>query len=82
MERILDLVRFLNVHNQWLVTLNLNRTVHGETRNKVPDRSTFYKLPGRVGQEKMLEIFVQVVTQLIKLGIIKGEKVSLDASTI
>ena len=25
MERILDLVRFLNVHNQLLVTLNLNR---------------------------------------------------------
>ena len=38
MERMLDLVRFLNVHNQLLVTLNLNKTVHREIKYKVPDR--------------------------------------------
>lgn len=82
MESILDLVRFLNAHNQWLVTLDLNKTVHRERKYKVPDRSTFYKFAGRLGQEKMLEIFVHVVIQLINLGIIKGEKVSLDCSII
>lgn len=55
MESILDLVRFLNVHNQWLVTLDLNNTVHREIKYKVPDRSTFYKFAGRLGKEKMLE---------------------------
>ena len=82
MESILDLVRFLNVHNQWLVTLDLNKTIHREIKYKVPDRSTFYKFAGRLGKEKMLEIFVHVVIQLINLGIIKGEKVSLDCSII
>jgi hypothetical protein len=60
----------------------MNKTVHRETKYKVPDRSTFYKFAGRLGQEKMLEIFIQVVIQLINLGIIKGEKVSLDCSII
>lgn len=82
MESILDLVRFLNVHNQWLVTLDLNKTVHGKIKYKVPDRSTFYKFAGRLGKEKKLEIFVHTVIQLINLGIIKGEKVSLDCSII
>jgi hypothetical protein len=82
MESILDLVRFLSVHNQWLVTLDLNNTVHREIKYKVPDRSTFYKFAGRLGKEKMLEIFVHVVIQLINLGIIKGDKVSLDCSII
>jgi hypothetical protein len=52
MESILDLVRFLNVHNQWLITLDLNKTVHGKVKYKVPDRSTFYKFAGRLGKEK------------------------------
>ena len=82
MESILDLVRFLKTHNQWLVTLDLNKTVHGQTKYKVPDRSTFYKFAGRIGQEKMLKIFIHVVIQLINLGIIKGEKISLDCSII
>jgi hypothetical protein len=55
MEGILDLVRFLNVHNQWLVTLDLNKTAHGRIKYNVPDRSTFYKFAGRLGKEKMLE---------------------------
>ena len=52
MESMLDLVRFLNVHNQWLVTLNLNKTVHGEIKYKLPDRSTFYKFAGRLGRRR------------------------------
>jgi IS5 family transposase len=36
----------------------------------------------KAGKEKMLEIFVHAVIQLINLGIIKGEKVSLDCSII
>jgi hypothetical protein len=67
MDSILDLVRFLNVHNQWLVTLDLNKTVHGKTRYKVPDKSTFYKFAGRLGKEKMLEIFVHVGNSADKL---------------
>lgn len=49
---------------------------------KVPDRSIFYKFAERLGREKMLDIFIHIVVKLIKMGIIKGDKVSLDCSII
>lgn len=82
MDSVLALVRFLNTHPQWLATLDLKKTVRGETFYKVPDRTTFYKFAERLGQEKMLDIFIHMVVQLIDLGIIKGDKVSLDCSII
>jgi hypothetical protein len=82
MDSVLALVRFLNTHPQWLVTLDLKKTVCRETLYKVPDRTTFYKFAERLGREKMLDIFVYTVVQLINLGIIKGDKVSLDCSII
>ncbi len=82
MDSVLALVRFLNTHPQWLVTLDLKKTVRGETLYKVPDRTTFYKFAERLGREKMLDIFIHIVIQLIQLGIIKGDKVSLDCSII
>lgn len=82
MDSVLALVRFLNTHPQWLVTLDLKKTVHKKSLYTVPDRTTFYKFAERLGQEKMLDIFVHVVIQLIKLGIIQGDKVSLDCSII
>jgi len=82
MNSILDLMHFLKSNPEWLVTLNLKRVVHGKMQYKIPDRSTFYKFAERVGREGVLEIFVHMVIELMKLGIIKGEKVSLDCSII
>ncbi|HIK11070.1 transposase [Nitrososphaera sp.] len=82
MDSVLALVRFLNTHPQWLVTLDLRKAVRGNIQYKVPDRTTFYKFAERLGREKMLDIFISMVVQLIQLGIIKGDKVSLDCSII
>ena len=84
MESILDLVRFLKTNPEWLVTLNLRRKVRGVMTYRVPDRSTFYKFAGRVGvDDGIIEVFsIIMVVRLIKMGIIKGEKVSLDCSII
>jgi len=82
MESILELIRFLNINHEWLVTLNLKRNVDGQMHYKIPDRSTFYKFAERVGRKRMIEIFAHIVIELMNLGIIKGEKVSLDCSII
>ncbi len=82
MDSVLALLRFLNTHPQWLATLDLKKVVRGNIQYKVPDRSTFYKFAERLGREKMLDIFIHMVVQLIKMGIIKGDKVSLDCSII
>lgn len=82
MKSILELVRFLNTNPDWLVTLNLKKRIRGRMTYKVPDRSTFYKFAERLGQEKIIEVFSVMVVQLIKVGVIKGEKVSLDCSVI
>ena len=69
-------------HNQWLA-LKLNKTEHGEIKStRCLREGTLYKFAVRLGKEKMLEIFVHAVIRLINLGIIKGEKVSLDCSII
>lgn len=82
MDSILDLIRFLRADQEWLVILDLKRCIGGEARYKVPDRTTFYKFAGRLGPDKIIEIFTVAVVQLIRMGLIKGEKVSLDCSII
>jgi IS5 family transposase len=82
MESILDLVRFLKTHRDWLVTLNLRKRIDGAMTYKIPDRSTFYKFAERLGPDKIVEVFAVMVVRLIQMGIIKGEKVSLDSSII
>jgi len=82
MESILELMRFLRSDLQWLVILNLKRCVDGKMQYMIPDNSTFSKFASRLGREKVLEIFAHMVIELMKLGIIKGDKVSLDCSII
>jgi len=82
MESILELIRFLNSNPDWLVILNLKKRIGGEIRYKIPHRSTFYKFADRLGVEKIIEIFSISVVQLVRIGVIKGEKVSLDCSII
>jgi hypothetical protein len=82
MESTLDLVRFLGTNPEWLVTLNLRRKVKGRMVYKVPDRTTFYKFAERIGVDGIIEAFSMVVVRLIKMGVINGEKVSLDCSII
>ncbi|MEM3084128.1 MAG: hypothetical protein QXP61_03465, partial [Nitrososphaerales archaeon] len=66
----------------WLAILNLKRNVDGKMQYMVPDNSTFSKFAGRLGREKIVEIFAHVVVELMKMSIIKGDKVSLDCSII
>ena len=82
MGSILELVRFLCSNPEWLQVLGLRRSVHGRMLYRVPDRSTFYKFAGRLGVEGMTEVFARTVVQLVRMGVITGEKVSLDCSII
>lgn len=82
MTSVLDLIRFLKDHHEWLVILGLKRRIRGRMQYRVPDRSTFYKFANRLGPGKIIEIFTMAVVQLIRMGIITGEKVSLDCSII
>jgi IS5 family transposase len=82
MGSILELIRFLKSNPEWLVILNLRRNVDGKMQYMIPDNSTFSKFAKRLGQKKILEIFMHIVIELMQTGIIKGEKVSLDCSII
>ncbi len=82
MESILELIRFLNANPGWLVALNLRKRIRGEMTYKVPDRSTFYKFAGRIGADGIIEVFTVMVVRLMKAGVIRGGKVSLDSSII
>ena len=81
-ESSLDLVRFLGTNPEWLVTLNLRKKVRGRMVYKVPDRTTFYKFAERVGVDGMVDAFSVMVVRLVRKGVIKGERVSLDCSII
>ena len=49
---------------------------------RVPDRSTFYKLSGRVDVNGIIETMQTVVSRHAVTAIITCEKVNLDASII
>lgn len=82
MGSVLSLIRFLKMNQDWLIALNLKRCVRGEVWYKIPDRTTFDKFADRLGPERIIEIFSIAVVQLIKAGMITGEKVGLDCSII
>lgn len=82
LDSVLDLIRFLNSSPDWLVTLDLKRKINGKLCYKVPDRSTFSKFAKRLGSDKIVEIFSVMVVELLKLKVIKGGRISLDASII
>lgn len=82
MNSILELIRFLKASPEWLVILDLRRCIKGKMRYVVPHRDTFHKFARRTGPDRIIEIFATMVVQLIRMGIITGEKVSLDCSII
>jgi DDE family transposase len=82
MGSVLDLIRFLRADPEWLVTLNLRKVVDGVMTYKVPDRTTFSKFAERLGPDKIIEIFAVIVVRLMQMGIITGEKISVDSSII
>jgi hypothetical protein len=82
MNSVLELIRFLNTHHDWIVLLGLKRNVKRDLQYKVPERTAFGKLVKRLGPDKIIEIFSVMVVRLMKAGVIKGEKVSLDCSII
>ncbi len=79
---VLDLIRFLKSNPEWLALLNLSKVVDGVVTYKIPDRTTFYKFAVRLGPDKIIEIFAVMVVRLMQMGVITGEKVSLDSSVI
>jgi transposase len=82
MESILELIRFLNTNPEWLISLKLKRRIGGKMTYKVPDRTTFYKFAERLGPGRIIEVFSFMIVRLIRMGVIKGEKVSLDCSIV
>ena len=82
MESVLDLIRFLRADPEWLVRLNLRKVVGGVMTYKVPNRTTFSKFAERLGPDKIIEIFAVMVVRLMQMGIITGEKISIDSSII
>lgn len=79
---VLDLTRFLKSNPEWLRTLGLSRRIDGVEVYSVPDRTRFYRFATRVGVDGMIEILSVMVIRLMKLGIIRGRSVSLDATII
>jgi hypothetical protein len=67
MESVLNLIRFLKTHQDWLVRLNLRKMVDGAMTYKIPDRTTFYKFAERLGPEKIVEIFAVMVARLMQM---------------
>ena len=82
MDSLLELVKFLDNHKEWLRFLHLKRMKNGQIQYVVPDRTTFNKLVKRYGVDGITEIFIQMVAQMIKKGIIKPNRISIDATII
>jgi transposase len=82
LNSLLELIRFLNSHNDWVVLLDLKRNVEGKPEYKVPDRTAFNHFVKRFGPDRIVEILAVMVCRLMKMGIIKQEKVNLDCKII
>jgi hypothetical protein len=82
MNSLLDLIRFLNTHYDWVVLLGLKRSVKGSPKYIVPNRTAFNHFVNRLGPDRIVEILAVMVCRLMKIGVIKGEKVSLDCKII
>jgi transposase len=82
MDSLLVLERFLRKHKEWLYFLQLKRTVKGHMKYLAPHRTTYNKLINRLGVEGMTRIFILLVIQMMKNGVIQGKTVSIDATII
>jgi transposase len=82
MDSLLELERFLRKHKEWLYFLQLKRTVKGHIRYLAPHRTTYNKLINRLGVEGMTRIFILLVIQMMKNGVITGKTASIDATII
>jgi hypothetical protein len=82
MNSLLELIRFLNTHYDWVVLLRLKRNVRGSPKYIVPNRTAFNHFVNRLGPDRIVEILAVMVCRLMKMGVIKGEKVSLDCKII
>jgi len=82
MNSLLDLVKFLDNHKEWLRFLNLKRMKDGKMQYVVPDRTTFNKLVKRLGVDGVTEIFIQMVSRMMEKGIIGNKRISIDATLI
>lgn len=81
-DSTLALVKFLRINPEWLTVLKLKRHDEGEERYMVPHRTTFGRLAKRIGVERTLEVFLSMVAMLMREGIIKARRISIDASII
>jgi len=79
---ILELIKFLDQHKEWLYFLELKRMKNGEMQYVVPNRTTFYPFIRRLGEEALIEIFIRTVIQMKERGIINGERISVGATII
>jgi len=79
---ILELIKFLDQHKEWLYFLDLKRMKDDKMQYVVPNRTTFYPFIRRLGEEALMEIFIRTVIQLKENGIINGDNISVDATII
>jgi hypothetical protein len=82
LNSLLELIRFLNTNSECVVLLGLKRNVGGTPKYVTPNRTVFNHFVKRLGPDKIVEILAVMVARLMKLGVIKGEKVSLDCKII
>jgi transposase len=72
-RRLCEEVGF-NLAYRWFCRLSL--------KDAVPDHSSFTKIRDRLGEETYKKIFVTVVEQCRKAGLVKAERVMIDGSII
>ena len=82
LDSLLELIRFLNKNSEWVVLLGMKRNVKGTPKYIVPNRTAFNHFVNRLGPDRIVEILAVMVARLMKMGVIKGEKVSLDCKII
>jgi transposase len=82
LDSLLELTRFLNTNSDWVVLLGLKRNVRGSPKYVVPNRTAFNHFVNRLGPDRIVEILAVMVCRLMKMGIIKGKKISLDCKII
>lgn len=63
-----------NLRYMWFTKIDLN--------SPVPDHSTFSVLRERLGEPLFKQIFEQILTQMLKAGIIKPKSISVDSTSV
>ena len=71
-----ELMRMLPLRLDWLWFLNL------DLDSAIPHHSVLSKARARWGREVFEQLFVEVVRQCLKAGLVEGSKIHLDASLV